>query len=298
MNKELLEEKKMHGDASFPLQVYLAEHRAGEIFEPHWHESLEIIYILSGSATFTIDDDKHELQAGDYLFVNSDKIHGATFSETCRFHAIVFDLKMCLGTGLDICNHKYFNRMLERQMLLPNVIDKNSAIYPDIQQWIRQLYGKYEQKSDGYELYAKGLLTLIMASLFEHGQMIEPDKNRLNKTNQMNRLKLALNYMTSHYPDTIPVKSLADLSNMSLYYFCRYFKSVTGCTPVEYLNRLRISKAETLLATTDKRVIDIAFEVGFNSLNYFSEMYRRTKGISPSEARERARIAAQNRIGV
>ncbi|UVI32006.1 AraC family transcriptional regulator [Paenibacillus spongiae] len=298
MNKELLEEKKMHGDASFPLQVYLAERRAGELFEPHWHESLEIIYILSGSATFTVDDDKYFLEADDYLFVNSDKIHGATFAETCRFQAIVFDLKMCLGTGLDICNHKYFNRMLERQLLLPDVIDKDSAIYPDIQQWIRQLYGKYEMKGNGYELYAKGLLTLIVASLIEHDQMIAPDKNRLNKTNQMNRLKLALNYMASHYQESIPVKNLADLSNMSLYYFCRYFKSVTGCTPVEYLNRLRIAKAETLLATTDKRVIDIAFESGFNSLNYFSEMYRRMKGINPSEARERARLSALNRIGV
>ena len=64
-------------------------------------------------------------------------------------------------------------------------------------------------------------------------------------------------------------------------YFSYLFKSITSKTFIEYLNQLRILKAMELLKTTDKRVLDICYEVGYNNVNNFNRLFRQQTGTSP-----------------
>ena len=71
-------------------------------------------------------------------------------------------------------------------------------------------------------------------------------------------------------------------------YFCRIFKSAIGATFTEYLNFVRICKAEKKLATTSESILEISAEVGFSSVSYFNKIFKKYKNCSPSAYRSTA----------
>ncbi|WP_050769791.1 helix-turn-helix transcriptional regulator [Paenibacillus sp. oral taxon 786] len=76
---------------------------------------------------------------------------------------------------------------------------------------------------------------------------------------------------------------LSDLVHLSTYYLSRAFKQTTGFTVIEYFNKLKIDKAKELILESDKKIKEIALELGFADEFYFSRIFKRTEGMSPSE---------------
>ena len=72
---------------------------------------------------------------------------------------------------------------------------------------------------------------------------------------------------------------------MSESYIARLFKKELGCKPSEYINRIRISVAKTLLSETDISITEISEKTGFSDVYYFSKTFKRIEGVSPSEIR-------------
>ena len=72
---------------------------------------------------------------------------------------------------------------------------------------------------------------------------------------------------------------------MNRHYFCRLFKKATNTTPTEYINFVRIWKAENLLITTDDSVLEISMAVGFSSVSYFNRTFKRLKNTTPTAYR-------------
>ena len=89
------------------------------------------------------------------------------------------------------------------------------------------------------------------------------------------------------YADQLSLKEIAHAVNMSAFYFCKSFKKVTGLTFTSYLARVRVEKVKNLLLDPNKRVSEVAYEVGFQSLSQFNRVFRRVAGESPSLYRER-----------
>ena len=87
-------------------------------------------------------------------------------------------------------------------------------------------------------------------------------------------------------PD-LNVDSLASEMGLGRSQFYRKIKALTNYTPVELLRRLRLKKSRDLLATTQKSVSEIAYEVGFSTPAYFTRCYREAYGETPTELRER-----------
>ena len=67
---------------------------------------------------------------------------------------------------------------------------------------------------------------------------------------------------------------------------CKIFHKLTGSTPIEFLSRIRIEHAKTLLRRSETKVIDIAFECGYSSSQYFANTFKQATGVTPSVYRE------------
>ena len=91
-------------------------------------------------------------------------------------------------------------------------------------------------------------------------------------------------YVSENY-STATAKAAADYCNLSYSYFSRSFKRVMNQSFTEYLNYVRITKAEQLLSTTDKSISEIADEVGFSTASYFIEQFKKYKQKSPKQYR-------------
>ncbi|WP_265455131.1 response regulator [Enterococcus sp. HY326] len=100
-------------------------------------------------------------------------------------------------------------------------------------------------------------------------------------------IQQALNYIKENFADpNISLKSVAEVVNLSAAHFSTIFSQSTGSTFIEYLTNQRIEKAKQLLLTTDLRLSDIAFEIGYNDPNYFSFLFKKKVEMSPKDYRQ------------
>jgi AraC-like DNA-binding protein len=101
-------------------------------------------------------------------------------------------------------------------------------------------------------------------------------------------LTQAREFMRHEYGRPVSLSDVAARANLSPYHFLRVYKRAYGETPHEFLTRLRIERAKTLLAKGSHNVTEACFEVGFSSLGSFSNLFAYRVGIPPSEYRRYA----------
>lgn len=94
------------------------------------------------------------------------------------------------------------------------------------------------------------------------------------------------NYVNLNIREELSVPGMAAIANMSESRFSHVFKEETGISFVEYVNQVRMDKAETLLKTTDLKINEIGEQIGINNANYFSAQFKRRAGMSPGEFRK------------
>jgi AraC-like DNA-binding protein/ligand-binding sensor protein len=97
-------------------------------------------------------------------------------------------------------------------------------------------------------------------------------------------------YIAGHHEDPVSLDEIAKAMHVSTFYFCKVFKKATGLTFTDYLGRIRIEKAKTLLLNQHLRVSEIAYMVGFQSLTHFNRVFRNLTGESPSHFRDKGSL--------
>ena len=100
-------------------------------------------------------------------------------------------------------------------------------------------------------------------------------------------------FIADHQDEDLSLGEVAKAVNMSAFYFCKMFKQATGLTFTDYLARIRVEKVKNMLLDPHKRVSEVAFAAGFQSLSQFNRVFRKVAGEAPSTYRERIhKIAA------
>lgn len=102
----------------------------------------------------------------------------------------------------------------------------------------------------------------------------------------MQEMDAAVKYFHQNYNKPISIEEFAISRHMSISWFIRNFKEYTNSTPAQYLLSLRISNAQTLLETTSYNIAEIAEIVGYDNPLYFSRLFKKQCGLSPSEFRK------------
>ena len=103
-----------------------------------------------------------------------------------------------------------------------------------------------------------------------------------NEGKGVGRTEQMLTYLKAHYAEDVSAKELEELTGLSYKYAATLFKEQTGMTVSEYRMMLRIRRAETLLCATEMSVGEIAAQTGFYDAFYFSRIFKRERGVSPS----------------
>lgn len=130
------------------------------------------------------------------------------------------------------------------------------------------------------------LLTLLLLELLirierQIGREHRPKDAYLNA-----EMELAIQYFNDHYSDEINIEEYALSRGMSVSWFIRSFKQYTRTTPMQYLVERRMTNAQVLLETTSYNITEVAALVGYDNPLYFSRIFRKQKGMPPSEYRK------------
>jgi AraC-like DNA-binding protein len=120
-------------------------------------------------------------------------------------------------------------------------------------------------------------------ALVQHLQRAKDPRNRASES----AIRQSIAFMTNNLGSDVSLTELAQLADMSTVRYTTSFRRVTGCSPVEYFNRLKMQKACELLRFSKKAVAEIGRQLGFEDPYYFSHAFKKLNGVSPANFRKR-----------
>jgi AraC-like DNA-binding protein len=274
-------ELKQHGRDDFPFELYQvnADHPKYEMAF-HWHTNLELIWVKTGELTLTLDNRSLLLQSDEIAIVNSEVVHGAS-PQNCVYECIVFNLAF-LKTGNLACDAFLDDLLSHNAYLNEKPTDEVTLSL------IRNLFLEISLNRIGTEFKVLGLFHSFLGEMQQKNQFtayLPPTNGHDEK--KVVKLKTVLKYIRENFAKDITLEDMSAVAGFSSKYFCKFFKDMTGSTPINYLMTYRIERAARKLLGSDLSVTQIAFDCGFNDLSYFIKTFKAFKHTSPKEYRKR-----------
>ena len=229
----------------------------------------QLLYIASGRAHFYFDGKPTVVEAGNMVLYRPREeqryYYGADQTEVYWVHF----------TGNNVTN-------LLRSYGLTNKKVFHCGSGAEYQNLFRSMIKELQMCQDGYEEMLEIYLRQIFIKLQRHF------KSSLNSDNShaFEEIDNAISYFCEHYNEPINIDDYAKENHFSTSWFIRNFKLYTGITPKQYILKKRIYNAEALLQNTQYNINEIAQIIGYDNPLYFSRVFQKTKGMSPSEYRK------------
>lgn len=245
----------------------------GVVASPHRHDELELLLVYDGVFCFTVYGKDYIGQAGDVIFVNSCVPHATRAIEPSITGLLQF--KQTNFLDADVA------RIIKYSVKLNNLSDEPVKILrsKELFNTIKEIFDESEAKRTAYDFYIKAGIYKIMGHLYREKILLDTEK--FYNTKEMQKILPALVYINANFADDVTLEEVSAKLNFDPSYFCRLFKSAVSATFTEYLNFVRVCKAEKLLSETPDSIISISETVGFSSVSYFNRIFKRFRGCTP-----------------
>lgn len=273
-NADLYEKIIMY-DEKFPIKMRRIVHDTiqvnSPIFSEHWHEYLELWYLVRGDVVISHGGRACHIMPGDLAIANSNELHsGYTLASELEYFCIIID-------------PGFFSTELSKgHFIFENIVSKDLFVKSKLE----DMFEEYSNHKVGFDLAIKSKIYELLTYLVRnHIKCRISEEEYLARTGKMARIAPVVQYIENNYNCEISYEQLAKMINVSKYHFCHIFKEATGKTVVEYINDIRLDKAYILLKNSDMNITQVSMSVGFNDMNYFSRIFRKKKKIAPSKVR-------------
>ena len=254
----------------------------GDIVGLHYHDELEFIVVYEGRFAITVDGKEYFAEGGDVVFVGSGVPHSTRNVLPSRSGLVQF-------RETDFLNSQIMG-VIKYSVKLSNLSEAKVRLIQskELFEALDRLLVESDGKRGAYEIFVRSEVYRILGLLYRGGILL--DTERLFSSKKMQKILPVLEYVNKSYAEHISLEDAGAFIGFDVSYFCRIFKQATGATCTEYLNFVRVCKAEKLLSSTDKSILEISEAVGFSSLSYFNRVFKKIRGISPGTYRLAAYI--------
>jgi AraC-like DNA-binding protein len=147
-----------------------------------------------------------------------------------------------------------------------------------------KIFDLVEKEQPGFQQIASGMIMKLLGYIISFEKQKGFSGKRIAKVIEAIRFEIRQNLEKE-----LDLKEMAQKHNVSYSYFRKMFKKYTGVSPGQYHLQLRIMRAKELLVSTDKSIKEISYELGFQSIFYFSNMFKKKEGTTPSHFRNKNR---------
>ena len=240
-------------------------------WRPKGRIDYQLLYIASGKAVFYFNGEPKEVAAGHMvLFRPRQEQHYEYFAvDRPEVYWVHF-------TGSDVKNIlRHYDIPLDKNVIYSG----SSATYAYL---FKEMIHELQTCRTGYaellEMYLRQIFLLIQRSWEERKPTVS--------SYLQEEIDYARKYFNEHYNEDISIEEYAQSRGMSVSWFLRNFKQMTMKSPMQYILTIRINNAVSLLETTDYNVTEISTIVGYDNPLYFSRIFKKQKGVSPSDYRK------------
>lgn len=248
----------------------------------HFHDEIEVLNVLDGCLLVELaDGTQYNVTAGQTVIIGS-RVPHLTYALGDTFHNNLVQFKSALFENSEEQRMGY-----EKYILRFASVNKSNIVVSterEIFDCVSDICKEYTQMNDGFDMYITANIYKILGFLYRSG-FLSGRQNKLDIA-KIHRLEPVIKYVHEHYNTEITLADMSKLLGVSEYHFCRLWKSAVGESFVDYLNFVRVSKADKLLRTTEKSVLDVALDTGFSSLSYFNRVFKKFRYCSPTVYRK------------
>jgi len=259
----------------------------------HKHTFVEIVYIISGRAKHTLEDNTYWVQKGDVVVINPNEAHAFLEDKTCGETFLAYDLmftpefidRQCLqGDDFSALADSFlFLSLFPEEQAFSSKLYLIPQCSYDLYAMFDKVYFEYNRKDVGYlnliRIYVAEIIILLLRRIHEL------EESTLT-ANQKTLVREIMEYIQNNY--NIPIRTSEIASNLffNRNYVSKLFKKETGRSIHEFVREIRMQEACRLLATTRMPVADIARACGFLDLKTFYQFFKKYTGITPKGYRD------------
>lgn len=241
-------------------------------FRPRGRLDFQLLYVASGKTHFYFEEGKDTVvSAGNMVLYRPKEPQKYIYygSEQAEVYWVHF-------TGSNVRNIlKSYGITNDMRVIPAGTLLEYSRIFKQMIQELQQCRAGYEE-----------LLAMLLRQIFIIINR-QITKERTLKSDYLDtEMELALEYFNTNYNKDLNIDDYAASRGMSVSWFIRTFKQYAGTTPMQYIVALCITNAQMLLETTNYNVAEIGNFVGYENPLYFSRIFKKQKGFSPSEYRK------------
>ena len=252
----------------------------------HQHNFFELYYLLTGTRYYYIQGQTYLMRADDIILVRPGAYHKTLDTSQGGHDRILIHFDRAYFT-----HEPSIATFVEELFSSPQVIirpyhEDRQEFHELIARILSEMRRPEEDPSRGVMLSA---LMREMLALTYRASKNSDHHAEVAALDSDPRITELIEYINHHYREELKVTDLADKFFVSRYHLSRRFKEATGFTILEYINSVRIIKAQELLIQSDMKIGDLVTHVGFGSSSQFTRVFKQITGVTPSQYRREQR---------
>lgn len=254
----------------------------------HWHSGAEITFVKEGSAHYLIDGEHFVSQAGDILFIPPNTLHSVSRIQQ-QSETFVFHLNFI---GLETNDYSAINYLepLQNGRVQSNYrISQASPNYETMLELVQTLFSNVREQEPYFQLTLKSALLRFLREAFAC-EFLTFEALPAGKAQENQKIKELLSYIEQNLEKKLQISDLADFVNYSQSHFMAFFRKNFGMSCMDYVQSVRIKKAEEHLKYSDEPITEIALKVGFANPSSFNRLFKSKLGVSPRQYRQQLTV--------
>ena len=290
-------------DEQFPFFIDRYVIEKGRIIPSHTHEFVELVYVVSGNALHEMSGNRYHLTAGDVFILEPDAYHSynGTDTEETVVYNVLFSVEF-LRSELDALKQMpsfvdffYLAPFLRKTASFIPYSPLNDAQHLQILNHLRAIHEEFNERKEGYQIIIKTrwIECLVLLGRF-HKDNQHAQRSTLSDKEHMESIR---HFVELNFQQPLTLEQLCRISGMSVSSFTAKFKDHTGVSFLDYKHELQVRHARQLLTGTNKKILEIALEAGFNDISFFNKVFRKYSGLTPKDIRKQARSGPLNNAG-
>lgn len=218
-----------------------------------------VVYCISGSAVMRFDDCEAVISPGEMMFLPARSAYCVQTLGSKPYYHITVNFDIAGDSALPLPDFDC--------MVLSDSFHAGEMF--------EELLDAWQHKRSGYRIKVRSVLYRLLHCYFVNLE-------RENRGGEYEKLLPAIRVLDERYAENVPVTALADMCGYSATHFRRLFRHIIGCSPSEYRMNKRILKAKDMLLSKEYSLAQAAALAGFEDANYFSRVFRKYTGTTPS----------------
>lgn len=268
-----------------PISVFHTEFRKDSyhFVSWHWHEAFQYCYVTEGIVDFDVPGKTYTITEGNGIFINYKCLHQT------RNHDDTPSSYLCIDVPPSFISYdtqsaifqKYLKPAMDHPVNIVLRFSRHQKSDKAILEQILKVRDLVRSEEELIEIDVRITVMEMWKLTWQKMKKTLADKNSQRKSTD--RLRGIISYIQKHYSEKITLEDIAAYISLSPNECSRYFKTMTGRQLFSYLNSYRINKSIDLIRDTDLSLAEITVAVGFCNQSYYTECFRKEKGMTPKK---------------